>query len=138
MTSLLQQHAGDFSRLKRLLLSEDRRVLSDIEETVRKHDIRIGDDEALQHSVSVILADALREAEVANHRELAAAIAPVVVGAIKREIRNASDEVVDAMYPIMGRLIRAYVSAAIRDFVEQTNRRLEGGLSARFIRLRVK
>lgn len=138
MNSLLQQHAGDFSRLKRLLLSEERQVLSDIEETVRKHDIRIGDDEALQHSVALILADALREAEVANHRELAAAIAPVVVAAIKREIRNASDEVVDAMYPIMGRLIRAYVASAIRDFVEQTNRRLEGGLSARFIRLRVK
>lgn len=138
MSSLLQQRAGDFSRLKRLLLSEERQVLSDIEDTVRKHDMRIGDDEALQHSVAVILADALREAEVANHRELAAAIAPVVVAAIKREIRNASDEVVDAMYPIMGRLIRAYVASAIRDFVEQTNRRLEGGLSARFIRLRIK
>jgi outer membrane protein OmpA-like peptidoglycan-associated protein len=133
-----QQHTGDLSRLKRLLLKEERQVLSDIEGTLRRHDLRIGDDEVLQHSVAVILADALREAEVRNHRQLASAIAPVVVAAIKREIRNASDEVVDAMYPIMGRLIRAYVASAIRDFVEQTNSRLEGGLSARFVRLRIK
>lgn len=134
----LGHNAGDFTRLKRILLGDEQRVLSDIEEVVRHHNLRIGDDEALRHSVANILASSLREAEVKNHRELAAAIAPVIVAAIRREIRNASDEVVDAMYPIMGRLIRAYVASAIRDFVEQTNRTIEGGLSARFIRLRLK
>lgn len=134
----LHHRAGDFTRLKRLLLGDEQRVLSDIEETVRKHDLRVGDDAALQHSVANIIAEALREAEIRNHRELAAVIAPLIVAAIRREIRNASDEVVDAMYPIMGRLIRAYVASAIRDFVEQTNRTIEGGLSARFIRLRLK
>jgi outer membrane protein OmpA-like peptidoglycan-associated protein len=134
----LQPRTGDFSRLKRLLLREEQQALSGIEETIRRHNLRIGDDAALQHSVALILTDALREAEVRNHRELATVIAPVVVAAIKREIRNASDDVVEAMYPIMGRLIRAYVASAIRDFVEQTNRTIEGGLSARFIRLRIK
>lgn len=131
-------NAGDFTRLKRILLGDEQRVLSDIEEAVRHHHLRVGNDEALQHSVANILANSLREADVKNHRELASAIAPVIVAAIRREIRNASDEVVDAMYPIMGRLIRAYVASAIRDFVEQTNRTIEGGLSARFIRLRIK
>ena len=134
----LGHNADEFSRLKRILLGDEQQVLSDIEEVVRSHDLRIGSDDALQHSVANILANSLREAEIKNHRELASAIAPVIVAAIRREIRNASDEVVDAMYPIMGRLIRAYVASAIRDFVEQTNRTLEGGLSARFIRLRVK
>lgn len=131
-------NAGDFTRLKRILLGDEQRVLSDIEELVRDHDLRVGSDEALQHSVANIIANSLREADVKNHRELASAIAPVIVAAIRREIRNASDEVVDAMYPIMGRLIRAYVASAIRDFVEQTNRTIESGLSARFIRLRIK
>jgi hypothetical protein len=131
-------NAGDFTRLKRILFGDEQRVLSDIEEVVRHHHLRVGDDEALQHSVANILAGSLREAEVKNHRELAAAIAPVIVAAIRREIRNSSDEIVDAMYPIMGKLIRAYVASALRDFVEQTNRTIEAGLSARFIRLRVK
>jgi outer membrane protein OmpA-like peptidoglycan-associated protein len=134
----MYQSNGDFSRLKSLLLGEEQQALSDIEGTVRRHDLRIGDDQALQRSVASILADAFRDADVQNHRELAAAIAPVMVAAIRREIRNASDEVVDAMYPIMGRLIRAYVASALRDFIEETNRRIEGGLSARFIRLRIK
>lgn len=134
----LGHNAGEFSRLKRILIGDEQQVLSDIEELVRNHDLRVGSDEALQHSVADILANSLREADVKNHRELASAIAPVILAAIRREIRNASDEVVDAMYPIMGRLIRAYVASAIRDFVEQTNRTLEGSLSARFIRLRIK
>ncbi len=134
----LHHNSGEFSRLKSLLLKEEQQVLAEIEQVVRRHDARVGDDEALQHSVADILANSLREADIKNHRELAAAIAPVIVAAIRREIRNASDEVVDALYPIMGRLIRAYVSSAIRDFVEQTNRRIEGGLSASFVRLRIK
>ncbi len=129
---------GEFSRLKSLLLGEEQQVLADIETLVRRHDHRIGDDDSLRRSVADVLAEALREADVKNHRELAAAIAPIIVAAIRREIRNASDEVVDAMYPIMGRLIRAYVASAIRDLIEQTNRQIESGLSARFIRLRIK
>jgi outer membrane protein OmpA-like peptidoglycan-associated protein len=134
----LHNRSEEFSRLKTLLFSEEHEALTGIANLVRKHDLRVGDDRALQHSVAEILAEALREAEIKNHRELAAAIAPLIVAAIKREIRNSSDEVVDALYPIMGRLIRAYVASAIRDFIEQTNRQIESGISARFIRLRVK
>lgn len=136
MSSLSQ--SGEFTRLKGLLLGEEKRLLSQIEQLVRKHEERIGDDDALQHSVAEVLADALREAEIQNHRELAAALAPVLVASIKREIRNSGDEVVDALYPIMGRLIAAYVASAIRDFVHQANNQIEGGLKGRFLRLRVK
>jgi outer membrane protein OmpA-like peptidoglycan-associated protein len=137
MTSLGQQ-SGEFLRLKGLLLREEKQLIAQIQELVRKHEERIGDDEALQHSVAEILADALREAEVQNHRELATSLAPVLVASIKREIRNSSDEVVDALYPIMGRLIAAYVASAVRDFVHQANHQIESGLTARFLRLRFK
>lgn len=136
MSSLGQ--SSDFSRLKGLLLGEEKRLLMQIQQMVHRHEERIGDDDALQHSVAEILADALREAEIQNHRELAAALAPVLVASIKREIRNSGDEVVDALYPIMGRLIAAYVASAIRDFVHEANNQIEGGLKGRFLRLRLK
>ncbi|MGH1352065.1 MAG: OmpA family protein [Methyloligellaceae bacterium] len=133
-----QNSGEDVSKLRELLFGQEKRVLSDIEQLVLKHEGRIGDDGALLHTVSNVLAGALREAEVNNHRELADAISPVVVLGIKREIRNSRDEMVDAFYPILGRLVSAYVSNAFKDFIEETNRRLEGSLTGRFVRLRLK
>ncbi len=133
-----QNSEQDVSKLRDLLFGKEKRVLSDIEQLVLKHEERIGDDEAMQHTVADIIAHALREAEVRDHRELADAISPVVIQGIKREIKNSRDEMVDAFYPILGRLVSAYVSNAFKDFVEETNRRLEGGLTGRFIRLRIK
>ncbi len=133
-----QSSGEDVSKLRELLFGQEKRVLSDIEQLVLKHEGRVGDDAALLHSVSGIIAGALREAEVNNHRELAESISPVVVLGIKREIRNSRDEMVDAFYPILGRLVSAYVSNAFREFIEETNRKLEGSLTGRFIRLRLK
>jgi outer membrane protein OmpA-like peptidoglycan-associated protein len=134
----LQNDRQDVLRLKELLFREERRALSHIERVVFEHDQRIGDDEALQHSVAEILAEALREADIKNHRELAASISPVVVAGIRREIINSRDEMVDALYPILGRLAAAYVASVFREFMEETNKRLEGSLSGRYLRLRLK
>lgn len=133
-----QNSEQDVSKLRELLFGKEKRVLSDIEQLVLKHEERIGNDESMQQSVADIIADALQEAEVRDHRKLANAISPVVIQGIKREIKNSRDEMVDAFYPILGRLVSAYVSHAFKDFVEETNRRLEGSLTGRFIRLRIK
>ncbi len=133
-----QSSGEDVSKLRELLFGQEKRVLSDIEQLVLKHEGRVGDDAALLRTVANILAGALREADVNNHRELADAISPVVVLGIKREIRNSRDEMVDAFYPILGRLVSAYVSNAFREFIEETNRRLEGSLTGKFVRLRLK
>lgn len=86
---------------------------------------RAGSTERLASSVSEILSVALRKAEVLEHRQLADSIAPVVVTTIKAELRNSRDEMVEALYPITGRLVKAYVASAIKDLTDQMNRRLE-------------
>lgn len=88
------------------------------------HD-RAGDDERLTASVAQIISDALRRAEVSHHIELSEAIAPLIVSTIKTELRNSQDEMVEALYPITGRLVKAYVASAITDLTEEMNRRLE-------------
>lgn len=88
------------------------------------HD-RAGDEERLTASVAQIISDALRRAEVSHHIELSEAIAPLIVTTIKTELRNSQDEMVEALYPITGRLVKAYVASAITDLTEEMNRRLE-------------
>jgi outer membrane protein OmpA-like peptidoglycan-associated protein len=98
------------------------------EELRRKIDevyARAGNTERMTASVSEVINEALRRAEVSTHSELTQTIAPLVVTTIKTELRNSQDEMVEALYPITGRLVKAYVASAMKDLSDQMNRRLE-------------
>lgn len=88
---------------------------------------RAGTDDRLMHSVAGVIDGALREAEVSKHEQLSSAVAPIVVKTIKYELKNSEAEMVDALYPITGKLVAQYVRAAIADLMADINRRLGGG-----------
>ncbi len=129
---------SDYLALKDVLFGRENAVLEELRHTVADHDLRIGSPERLRESVATILTGALQTAGVRNRKGLALAIAPAIIDGIRNEIRNSRDDIVDALYPIMGRLTSAYVLAVFRDFIEETNRRLESRLSGRLLRLRIK
>lgn len=87
---------------------------------------RVGSDVNLERSVAVILDGALRQAEQEKHTLVSDAVAPFVVNTVRTEIRNSKDELVEALYPVTGRIVKAYVASAMKDLVDQINRRLEG------------
>ncbi len=112
-------------KLKTLLFRGEAARLQAVESTVEALDRRVGDAPRLEAATSEILVEALRRAEVARHRELAQAIAPVVVAAIQNEIRNSKDMMVEALYPLTGQLVVAAVSNAFREIIEAMNERLD-------------
>ncbi|MFT4181219.1 MAG: OmpA family protein [Rhizobium sp.] len=67
---------------------------------------------------------ALERAEVNEPRALANAIAPSVVSAIRSEIANSRDMMVEALYPITGRMVSAAVANAFRQLVAILEQRL--------------
>ena len=73
---------------------------------------RAGTVERMQKSVAGVIDGALRDAEIDRHDSLSKAVAPLVVSTIKYELKNSQDEMVDALYPITGRLVKQYVTAA--------------------------
>ncbi|MEO1720009.1 MAG: OmpA family protein [Pseudomonadota bacterium] len=86
---------------------------------------RAGSEERFQSAIASVLDRALTEAEVTRQPELSRALAPLVVQTIKSELRNSQDEMVEALYPITGRLVQSYVAGAMKDLADQINRRLE-------------
>ena len=118
-------------QLRRLLLGEEQERLDQLE-------ARLGDDDALKGSLAPIIADVLRDAGVKDYKRLAGALAPVVLQSIKTEIHNSRDMMVDALYPITGRLVAAAVRNAFRDLVEQLNQKLDSSLSVDRWRARIK
>lgn len=140
------------SRLKELLFDNESRQLGDLQRELealaareREHHAglaetqgrlaeradaafdRAGSDDRLLKSVAGIIDGALREAEVSRHEQLSRAIAPLIVKTIKYELKNSQAEMVDALYPITGKLVAQYVRAAMNDLMADINRRLGGG-----------
>lgn len=131
------------NRLKQLLFEPEALALAELERRVAQMDARGGQErDALRSQIEVVLEragstekftqsvadtldEALRRAEVQNHAQLSLSIAPLVVTTIKAELKNSQDEMVEALYPITGRLVKAYVASAIKDLTEEMNRRLE-------------
>lgn len=131
------------ARLKELLFDSEAQALADltrridqvaITESAARAEIkkeisgvieRAGTTERFTASVSEVINEALQRAEVTEHSELSNTIAPMVVTTIKTELRNSQDEMVEALYPITGRLVKAYVASAIKDLTVEMNRRLE-------------
>jgi outer membrane protein OmpA-like peptidoglycan-associated protein len=91
---------------------------------------KVGDDERLRVSVTAIIDGALRDAEVQKHDKMSRAVAPLVVKTIKTELLNSRDELVEALYPVTGRIVKAYVTSAMKDLKDQINKDLENRISS--------
>jgi hypothetical protein len=112
-------------RLKELLFKPESEAIAALSDRIDAVFDRAGTTDRFQTSVAAVLDGALREAEVARHDQVATAIAPLIVKTVKTEIRNSTDDLVEALYPATGRMVQAYVASAIKDLTEEINRRLE-------------
>ena len=117
--------AQDVTRLKELLFDREARAITDLTARMDAVFERTGSQERFAASVASVLDEALARAEVEKHTQVAGAIAPLVVSTIRTEIRNSQDELAEALYPAMGRMVKDYVVSAFRDLADEINRRIE-------------
>lgn len=119
------------SRLKELLFDREARELDTLNSRLADMQERAGSDEQFQKAVAKVLNSALRDAETTRHKELSEAMAPMVLRTLRAEMRSPDmqDQIAGVMYPRMGEMVAKYVSSAIRDMMQEINRRLESGLS---------
>lgn len=112
-------------KLKELLFQPESDAIAALSSRIEAVFERAGSSDRFQASVAKVLDGALRDAEVARHDEVASAIAPLIVNTVKTEITNSTDELVEALYPETGRMVKAYVASAIKDLTNEINRKLE-------------
>ena len=118
------------ARLKELLFDREARELDTLNSRLVELQKRAGSDELFQKAVAQVLDRAMRDAETNRHRELSDAMAPMVVRTLRTEMRSPEmqDQIAGVMYPRMGEMVSRYVASAIRDMMQEINRRLETGL----------
>lgn len=86
---------------------------------------RAGSADRFSRAVAEVLDRAIERAERERHDALENALSPLVVHTVKTEIFNSQDTLVQALYPMTGQMVKAYVASAMKDLVNQINRRLE-------------
>lgn len=130
--------AGEFKALRELLVAEEITAI----EAIRKELQAVRDGavlrDRLEQETATVLASALRRAERDNPGPLTAAVAPIVVSSIQSEIRNSKEMMVEALYPITGRLVSASVAAAVRNAMEAVDRKINALTSFDGLRLALK
>lgn len=112
-------------RLKELLFDDEAKERQELANRIEAVFERAGTEERFRGAVARVLDTALHEAETERHHELSEAVAPLIVRTIRTEILNSRDEMVEALYPITGRMVKAYVASAIRDLAAQINRSVD-------------
>lgn len=114
----------EIEQLKTLLFEQEAERLRALETDVASLRHYVGGADRLETATASILIAALERAEIDRPRELANAIAPSVVSAIRSEIRNSRELMVDALYPIIGRLVSSAVANTFKELVAFLEQRL--------------
>ena len=119
---------GDLERLKHLLIADEREVLSRVERRV----------EALER-VNVELASQLPSlVRAAPVEPMNRALANPVAAALGSAVQRNRTSIVDALFPVIGPIIRKAIAEALRGLMRDMNRVLESTFTPRGIRWRIE
>lgn len=124
--------------LRQLLLSSELDLLAQLDERVSGLLERVGDDEALHESTRRVIVDVLRDAGVADHERLSTIMAPLMLSSLRAEIRGSRDMMVEALYPLTGRLVSAAVRNAFRELLQTLDSKVSRAFSLTHLRIRLE
>lgn len=123
---------GDLERLRELLLGDELREL----DAARA---RIAAIEGTQGSLSRRLPPALEEASAgADAPRVARALAMPVASALATAVRDNRQGLVDALFPVIGPLIRKSIAEALRNLVADLNGAIESSFTPRGLKWRLE
>ena len=111
--------------LKDILLKDEHEYALSIEEKLKKLEDLINKQNNLSKHIDPILEEKLE----AFIKEMPKTLGPTITQTLKEEIKNSQDEVVEALYPIMGKMIKKYVQKEIQILSENINKSLNNTFS---------
>lgn len=106
--------------LRDILLIDDRQVASAVNDRLELISETIEKREKLSEKIDPIIEMRLDQFV----KEIPTALGPVITETLKTEIQNSKDQVVEALYPIMGKMIKKYVQNEIKKLSETINKKV--------------
>lgn len=106
--------------LKDILFAEDSVYIEKIASRLETLETTLNDKQKLSSKVDPIVLDQLEEFK----ESIPVTLGPTITATLKAEIQKNKDEVVEAIYPILGKMIKKYIAHEIKLLSEKINRQL--------------
>ncbi|ULC59847.1 cell envelope biogenesis protein OmpA [Flaviramulus sp. BrNp1-15] len=103
--------------LKDILLTDEREYTLSIQKKIKILEDTINKQKQLSTKVNPIINEKLDEFV----KEIPSTLGPTITEALKTEIKNSQDAVVEALFPIIGKMIKKYVQQEMRILSEKIN-----------------
>ncbi len=111
--------------LRDILLIDDRQVAHAINKRIEFITETIEKREKLSEKIDPIIDDKLNQFIA----DIPATLGPTITKTLKEQIENSKDQVVEALYPIMGKMIKRYIQNEIRLLSENINKKVNNTFS---------
>lgn len=106
--------------LKNILLDEEKETASDLLQKIKDIEQLINDEEKFNQRVEPVIDSRIDSFT----KEFPQKFSPLVTDALKKEMQNSQDAVVEALFPIIGKMIKKYIRHEIQLLNERVNRQL--------------
>lgn len=128
------EQGAAFNQLKKILLEQDREERDELAQKLSELDQQLNQKEKLEVRVDPILKD--QEAHLRNN--FSNLFGPQITESIRKQIKDSQDEVVEALYPIIGRMIKKYITSEIQKLSEKVDQQMELAFSWEGWKIRIR
>lgn len=111
--------------LREILLIEDREIAHAINERLETITKTLEEKQKLSEKVNPIIDEKLKAFVV----DIPDKLGPTITRTLKEQIASSKDEVVEALYPIMGKMIKRYIQNEIKVLSEKINKKVNSAFS---------
>jgi hypothetical protein len=107
-------------RIKDILLTDERAFTSAIEAKIKHLESTVNEKQKLSTKVDPIIDEKLED----FIKEIPETLGPTITKALKKEIKESQDAVVEALFPILGKMIKRYIQHEMQLLSERINTQL--------------
>ncbi|MGB1209814.1 hypothetical protein CLV86_1136 [Lacinutrix venerupis] len=122
------------SILKDILLTDEREYAKKVEEKLKIVEDIVNKQNELSERVNPIIDEKLNDFVV----EIPKTLGPTITETLKSEIRNSQDAVVEALFPIIGKMIKKYIQQEMQILSEQINSKVNSTFSFESLKRKFK
>lgn len=126
--------AVGFEKLKEILLEQDREDRDELAQKLEELNSQLNDREKLEERINPILTDQ----EGALKKNFSKLFGPQITESISTQIKESQDEVVEVLYPIIGRMIKKYITSEMEKLSEKVDAQMELAFSWEGWKVRIK
>lgn len=121
-------------KLKELLLSEDREFVLQILQKLELVETTLNEEKLLSEKVDPIVDKKLDTFA----EEIPSKLGPTITKALKIQIRDSQDKVVEALFPIIGKMVKKYIQQEMKNLTESINNQVQNTFSVKKWQRKIK